>query len=174
MAEGRYIRDEKSPSFVPRTRVQQCARSEVPVPRRPAVPLWRVGYVECCGQEQLLCDGGSVASTVESPGWCNASAVCKSSMLCCCSTAVANSPCMRVAPILQVVDQRVLSARKKKRRASVKKSAFTKFKYVAERRYICDEKSPSFVPRTRVQRYARSEVRVPRRAAAPLRRVGVC
>ena len=97
-----------------RRRVYSNARSEVPVPRRPAAPLWRVGYVECCGQEQLLCDGGSVASTVESPGWCNASAVCKSSMLCCCSTAVANSPCMRVAPILQVVDQRVLSARKKK------------------------------------------------------------
>ena len=104
---------KKSPSFAPRTRVQQCARGEVPVPRRPAAPLWLVGDVECCGQEQLLCDGGSVASTVESPGWCNASAVCKSSMLCCCSTAVANSPCMRVAPILQVVDQRVLSARKK-------------------------------------------------------------
>ena len=113
MAEGTYIRDEKSPSFVPRTSVQQCARSEVPVPRRPAAPLWRVGYVECCGQEQLLCDGGSVVSTVDSPGWCIASAVCKSSMLCCC-TAVANSPCMRVSPILQVVDQRVLSARKKK------------------------------------------------------------
>ena len=108
------IRDENSPSFVPRTRVQQCARSEVPVPRRPAAPLCRVGYVECCGQEQLLCDGGSVASTVESPGWCDASAVCKSSMLCCSSTAVANSPCMRVSPILQVMDQRVLSARKKK------------------------------------------------------------
>ena len=84
------------------------------VPRRPAAPLWRVGYVECCGQEQLLCDGGSVASTVESLDWCNASAVCRSSMLCCCSTAVANSPCMRVAPVLQVVDQRVLSARKKR------------------------------------------------------------
>ena len=105
---------KKSPSFAPRTRVQQCARGEVPVPRRPAAPLWRVGYVECCGQEQLLCDGGSVASTVESPGWCNASAVCNSSMLCSCSTAVANSHCMHVAPILQVVDQRVLSPRKKK------------------------------------------------------------
>ena len=72
------------------------------------------GVLNAVVQEQLLCDGGSVLSTVESPGWCNASAVCKSSMLCCCSTAVANSPCMRVAPILQVVDQRVLSARKKK------------------------------------------------------------
>ena len=72
------------------------------------------GMLNAVVQEQLLCDGGSVASTVESPGWCDASVVCKSSMLCCSSTAVANSPCMRVAPILQVVDQRVLSARKKK------------------------------------------------------------
>ena len=72
------------------------------------------GMLNAMVQEQLLCDGGSVLSTVVSPDWCNASAVCKSSMLCCCSTAVANSPCMRVARILQVVDQRVLSARKKK------------------------------------------------------------
>ena len=94
VTEGRYIRDEKSLSFVPRTRVQQCARSGVNVPSRAAAPLWRVGYAECCGQEKLLCDGGSVASTVESPDWCNASAVCKASMLCCCSTAVDSSPCM--------------------------------------------------------------------------------
>ena len=72
------------------------------------------GMLNAVVQKQLLCDGGSVLSTVVSPDWCNASAVCKSSMLCCCSTAVANSPCMRVAPILQVVDPRVLSARKKK------------------------------------------------------------
>ena len=65
-----------------------------------------------------------------------------------------------------------MTARKKK--ASTKNSALTKFKYVSEWRYIYDEKSPSFVPRTRVPQYARSEVRVPRRAAAPLLRVGVC
>ena len=98
MAEGRYIHDEKSPSFVPRTRVQQDARSEVRVPRRAAAPLWRVGFSEGCGQEQLLCDGGSVASTVEAPDRCNATVVCKSSMRCCSSTAVDSSPCMRVAP----------------------------------------------------------------------------
>ena len=100
VAEWRYICEENSPSFVSRTRVQQYARSEVRVPRRAAAPLWRVGYAECCGQEQLLCDGVSVASTVEAPDWCNASSVCKSSMLCCCSTAVDSSPCMRVVPIL--------------------------------------------------------------------------
>ena len=99
VAEWRYFCEENSPSFASRTRVQQYSRSEVLVPRRPAAPLWRVGYAECCGQEQLLCVGGSVASTVESPDWCNAYAVCKSSMLCCCSTAVDSSPCMRVAPI---------------------------------------------------------------------------
>ena len=82
-----------------RRRVYSNARSEVPVPRRPAAPLWRVGYAECCDQEQLLCVGGSVASTVESPDWCNSYAVCKSSMLCCCSTAVDSIPCMRVASI---------------------------------------------------------------------------
>ena len=35
-------------------------------------------------------------------------------MLRCCGTEVDSSPWMRVAPILQVVDQRVPSARKKK------------------------------------------------------------
>ena len=70
------------------------------VPWRPVAPLWRVGYAERCGQEQLLCVGGSVASIVESPDWCNAYVVCKPSVLCCCSTAVDSSPCMRVAPIL--------------------------------------------------------------------------
>ena len=58
------------------------------------------GMLNAVVQKQLLCDGGSVLSTVVSPDWCNASAVCKSSMLCCCSTAVDSSPCMRVAPIL--------------------------------------------------------------------------
>ena len=71
------------------------------------------GCAECCGQEQLLCDCGSVTSTVAAPVRCNDTAVCKSSMLCRCSTAVDSSPCMSVAPILEVVDQRVLMARKK-------------------------------------------------------------
>ena len=56
------------------------------------------GCAECCGQEQLRCDGGSVTSTVEAPDRCNATVVCKSSMRCCSSTAVDSSPCMRVAP----------------------------------------------------------------------------
>ena len=50
-----------------RTRVQQYARSEVRVPQRAATPLWRVGYAECCGQEPLLFDRGSVAAKVEAP-----------------------------------------------------------------------------------------------------------
>ena len=54
MAEGRYTRDEKSPFFVPSTRVQQCARSGVNVPPRAAAPLWRVGYAEGCCQVKRL------------------------------------------------------------------------------------------------------------------------
>ena len=63
---------KKSPSFVPRAHVQQYARSEARVPRRAPAPPWLAleqwwGCAECCGQEQLLCDCGSVTSTVEAP-----------------------------------------------------------------------------------------------------------
>ena len=94
VAEGRYIREEKSPSFVSRTRVQQYARSEVRVPRRAATPLWRVGYAECCGQEQLRFDRGSVASKVEAPT--GAMLLLCATQVCCAvgSTAVASSPCI--------------------------------------------------------------------------------
>ena len=115
MAEGRYILDEKISLLRAEgaCTVMRAERGACTAETGTATMVGG-GMLNAVVQEQLLRDGGSVSSTVESPGWCNASAVCKSSMLCCCSTAVANSPCMRVAPILQVVDQRVLSARKKR------------------------------------------------------------
>ena len=52
------------------------------------------------GQEELRCGCGRVASTVEGPTGVCATAVSKSIMLCCSSTAVDNSPVVRAAPIL--------------------------------------------------------------------------
>ena len=70
---------------MPRTRVQQYARSVVHVLPRAAAPLWRVGCAKCCGQKQLLRQYKFPTGAM--PLLC-ATAVCKWSMLCYGGTAV--------------------------------------------------------------------------------------
>ena len=50
------------------------------------------GCAECCVQEQLRCDCGTVTSTVEAPTGVCATAESKSDTLCCSSTSVDHNP----------------------------------------------------------------------------------